>query len=88
MKLTHVAVEGCGRFAGPARIEGLGPGVNILSASNEAGKSTLFRAIRTCLFERHSSVKEEIAALAVYLASDESAYTTGAIHVVDGGLTL
>ena len=64
MKLTHVAVEGCGRFAGPARIEGLGPGVNILSASNEAGKSTLFRAIRTCLFERHSSVKDEIAQLA------------------------
>lgn len=28
---------------------------------------------------------EEIAALAVYLASDESAFTTGAIHVVDGG---
>jgi DNA repair exonuclease SbcCD ATPase subunit len=64
MRLTHVAVEGCGRFAKPARIEGLGPGVNILSASNEAGKSTLFRAIRTCLFERHSSTKEEIAALA------------------------
>jgi DNA repair exonuclease SbcCD ATPase subunit len=64
MKLTHVAVEGCGRFARPARIEGLGPGVNILSASNEAGKSTLFRAIRTCLFERHSSTKDDIAALA------------------------
>ncbi len=28
---------------------------------------------------------EEIAALALYLASDESAFTTGAIHVVDGG---
>ncbi len=28
---------------------------------------------------------EEIAALAVYLGSDESAFTTGAIHVVDGG---
>jgi len=28
---------------------------------------------------------EEIAALCVHLASDESAYTTGAIHVIDGG---
>lgn len=64
MKLTRVSVEGCGRFGRIASIEGLGPGVNILSAGNEAGKSTLFRAIRTCLFERHSSVKEEIAALA------------------------
>jgi 2-keto-3-deoxy-L-fuconate dehydrogenase len=28
---------------------------------------------------------EEIAALAVYLASDESAFVTGAIHIIDGG---
>lgn len=28
---------------------------------------------------------EEIAALAVYLASDESAFTTGVAHIVDGG---
>ncbi|REN20783.1 SDR family NAD(P)-dependent oxidoreductase, partial [Mycobacterium tuberculosis] len=27
----------------------------------------------------------EIAALVVYLASDESAFTTGAIHMIDGG---
>lgn len=30
---------------------------------------------------------EEIAELAVYLVSDESAFTTGAVHVVDGGWT-
>lgn len=31
---------------------------------------------------------EEVAALAVYLASDESSFTTGAIHIIDGGFTL
>ena len=31
---------------------------------------------------------EEIAALAVYLASDESAFTTGTVSVVDGGWTI
>jgi 2-keto-3-deoxy-L-fuconate dehydrogenase len=29
----------------------------------------------------------EIAALAVYLASDESSFTTGQIHIIDGGWT-
>jgi len=31
---------------------------------------------------------EEVAALAVYLASDESAFTTGQIHLVDGGWSM
>jgi 2-keto-3-deoxy-L-fuconate dehydrogenase len=31
---------------------------------------------------------EEIAALAIYLASDESSFMTGQIHIIDGGWTL
>jgi 2-keto-3-deoxy-L-fuconate dehydrogenase len=31
---------------------------------------------------------EEISALAVYLASDESGYTTGQTHIIDGGFAL
>jgi 2-keto-3-deoxy-L-fuconate dehydrogenase len=31
---------------------------------------------------------EEIAALAIYLASDESSFTTGVAHIIDGGWTL
>jgi 2-keto-3-deoxy-L-fuconate dehydrogenase len=31
---------------------------------------------------------EEIAYLALYLASDESAFTTGAVHVIDGGWSM
>ena len=31
---------------------------------------------------------DEIAAGVVYLASDESAFTTGVAHIIDGGWTL
>jgi chromosome segregation ATPase len=60
----RIEVEGVGRFGTRARIEGLGEGVNILAAPNEAGKSTFFRAIRACLFERHSSNNADLRVLA------------------------
>ena len=37
---------------------------------------------------RSENTAEEIAALALYLASDESAFTTGVAHIIDGGWTL
>jgi hypothetical protein len=64
MIITGIEVSGVGRFIAPTRLTGFAPGLNMLCAPNEAGKSTLFKALRTCLFQRHSSASEPIKALA------------------------
>jgi DNA repair exonuclease SbcCD ATPase subunit len=68
MLITALSVEGIGRFASAVRVDGFGTGVNVLAAGNEVGKSTLFKAIRTCLFCRHDSKTQEIREL----GSDDS----------------
>ena len=68
MLIKALSVEGVGRFFKPTRIDGFTEGVNVLAAGNEAGKSTLFRAIRTCLFSRHDSKGQDIRDL----SADES----------------
>ena len=49
-------------------------------------------AVRQAFIDRQPmgrlGTPEEIAALAVYLASDEASYTTGHIHLADGGFAL
>lgn len=64
MQFTSIVVDGVGKFGTRTEITGLGPGVNILAAGNEAGKSTLFRAVRACLFERHTTKLASVLTLA------------------------
>jgi 2-keto-3-deoxy-L-fuconate dehydrogenase len=62
----------------------------IATQAKEQNKSTA--EIRQAFIDRQPmgrlGTPEEIAWLAVYLASDESNYTTGQIHLADGGFAL
>jgi DNA repair exonuclease SbcCD ATPase subunit len=64
MLIRNLFVEGIGRFTTAAQVDGFDQGVNVLAAGNEVGKSTLFKAIRTCLFCRHDSKTQDIRDLA------------------------
>ena len=58
-------------------------------AKQAADQKTTPDEIRRSFIDRQPMKRlgkpEEIANLAVYLASDESAFTTGQIHIIDGG---
>lgn len=43
------------QFRETVAIEGLEPGLNVIAGENEAGKSTLLRAVRAALFDRYRS---------------------------------
>lgn len=63
MILTALEVSGFGRFDTPHRLVGLGPGLNVLAAPNESGKSTLLKALRVAVLEKHTATKTELLAL-------------------------
>jgi 2-keto-3-deoxy-L-fuconate dehydrogenase len=53
--------------------------------SSLGGDASMFRARQPT---GRFGTPDEVAALAVYLASDESAFTTGTTHVIDGGWSI
>ena len=59
LQITRLRVEQLRRFRAPFELDGFEPGLNIVAAANEAGKSTLVRAIRAAFFERHRSTQVE-----------------------------
>ena len=63
MRICSVELSHVGPFGDSIEIETLDQGINILSASNEAGKSTLIKAVARCLFDRHTCKDSEIKTL-------------------------
>lgn len=63
MKLLSIELSDVRRFTAPVRIDGIGPGLNVLCAPNEFGKSTLFDALQALFFQPHRSKSKEINAL-------------------------
>lgn len=55
LQLTRLRVEQFRQFRRPFELSDLQPGLNLFTGANEAGKSTLVRAIRAAFFERHRS---------------------------------
>ncbi|MBO1325995.1 GTP-binding protein [Acetobacter sp. TBRC 12305] len=66
MILTDIQIEAVRRFASPVRLEGLGPGLNVLAAPNETGKTTLLMALRAVLMLRHGSRAQAVKDLLPY----------------------
>jgi uncharacterized protein YhaN len=58
IELTHV-----GRFRQSVRLGPFAPGLNVLAAPNESGKSTAVRAAARALFDRHTTKGEELTGL-------------------------
>jgi energy-coupling factor transporter ATP-binding protein EcfA2 len=59
VRILRLRVEQLRQFSEPFELTGFDPGINLFTGSNEAGKSTLVRAIRAAFFERHRSTSVE-----------------------------
>jgi len=57
MKLRAITMSDIRQFSTPVTVQGIGDGLNVLSAPNESGKSTLFDAILAMFFTPHTSSK-------------------------------
>jgi len=74
----------------PGTIESPSLEERIATSSKETGRS--LDAVRQSFIDRQPmgrlGTAQEVAALAVFLASDEASYITGQLHLVDGGMAL
>lgn len=67
MKLRALRVHNVRQFGGRGvALEGLTDGLNSFAEPNETGKSTLFDALQTLLFKKHSSKDKDVGVLQPY----------------------
>ena len=60
MRLRAIRVRDVGPFRDGLSVEGLSGGLDVLIASNEAGKSTVFRSVETLFFEKYDTTKASV----------------------------
>ena len=72
MKLRSIRLENVRRFVDPVEIGGIGDGLNVLSAPNEHGKSTIFDALHALFFKPRKSWDREIRSLVPHVGGDPS----------------
>lgn len=70
MQITSVTLRNVRRFVEPVTISGIGPGLNVLSAPNEAGKSTFFDALQAVFFFSHRSFDKKVKPLVPRVGGD------------------
>jgi AAA domain len=64
MKIRAIRLKEVGRFSEPIALEGLSGGLDVLSGPNELGKSTILKAVKLALCEKHTSkARETVEAL-------------------------
>jgi AAA domain len=66
VKLKAIRLKEVGRFRDPVALEGLSGGLDVLAGPNELGKSTILKAVKLALTEKHTSNKRDIDAMRPY----------------------
>lgn len=83
MKLLSIRLQNVRRFTSPVEIGGIGPGLNVLSAPNESGKSTVFDALHALFFKDRKAWDKELRALQPHAGGDPEV----AVTLESGGQT-
>ncbi|SDJ82902.1 AAA family ATPase [Aliiruegeria lutimaris] len=70
MQIHSIRLENVRRFTDPVEITDIGPGLNVLSAHNEHGKSTIFDALHAAFFLDRKSMRADVASLIPHAGGD------------------